>query len=160
MTNGWYSKMNQRQRFILVGIGLLLLFFAISQTFFRQFPIQNLTIQKQDGTSAQFEVEIARSEYQRERGFMYRLYIPDNQGMLFVFPTEQNLQFWMKNTVTPLDMVYANRNGTIVGIVENAKPFDLTPRGVGHQARYVLELHGGVAAKNNLHAGDRIILPQ
>ena len=57
---------------------------------------------------------IAATDAQRERGLMFVTYVPRGQGMIFVFPGgDQSREFWMKNTVTPLDMVFVRADGTI-----------------------------------------------
>src|SRR5579885_1083841 len=48
-----------------------------------------------------FSVEVMRSEKQRERGLMFRRTLPQDQGMLFIFPFEQPVAMWMKNTSLP-----------------------------------------------------------
>jgi uncharacterized membrane protein (UPF0127 family) len=86
---------------------------------------------------------------------MYRKELPRNAGMLFIFPEEDKLEFWMKNTPLPLDMIFFDRNRRVVGIVERAQPFSTTPRGPGVPAQYVLEVNGGFVAEHGIQVGDR-----
>jgi uncharacterized membrane protein (UPF0127 family) len=76
--------------------------------------------------------------------------------MLFLFADTAERSFWMKSTLIPLDMVFVDEGGTIVGIVERAEPRTLTPRTVGKPSRYVLEVNGGWAASHGVRAGDRV----
>ncbi len=101
-------------------------------------------------------VEIANTAVTRTRGLMYRNKLDQDAGMLFVFPREETLQFWMKNTPLPLDMIFIGSDFKVVGIVENAKPFSTTGRGVKEPSRYVLEVNGGYSAKHGLKPGDRV----
>ena len=68
---------------------------------------------------------------------MERRELAANHGMLFVFPREAPQQFWMKNTLIPLDMIFIRADGTIAGIVADAEPLTLTGRGVSAPSLYV-----------------------
>lgn len=107
------------------------------------------------GGAVRVQVELADTPETRARGLMYRKELPRNAGMLFVFPEEDKLEFWMKNTPLPLDMIFFDRNRRVVGIVERAQPFSTTPRGPGVPAQYVLEVNGGFAAEHGIQVGDR-----
>jgi hypothetical protein len=61
----------------------------------------------------------------------------------------------MHNTVIPLDMLFADSGGRVIGIVANAEPFSDKAVGVEGGSEYVLEVNGGFCAKNGIKAGDR-----
>jgi uncharacterized protein len=105
---------------------------------------------------AALSVEIADDTTKREVGLMYRKHLDEYAGMIFVFPEPAHLAFWMKNTVIPLDMIFADQTGRITGIVANAVPFSETPLGAPGLAQYVLEVNGGFAARHSIVAGDRM----
>ena len=75
---------------------------------------------------ATVRVEVAASEPQRETGLMYRNHLEEDAGMLFVFPAPSHQAFWMKNTEIPLDMIFADSRGRVIGIVRNARPYSKT----------------------------------
>lgn len=100
-----------------------------------------------------FFVELALDGEEQQRGLMFRRHMHEDWGMLFVYPGDLPLQFWMKNTLIPLDMVFIHSSGRVVGVVENAEPLTLTPRGVGQAARYVLELNAGTARARGIGQG-------
>lgn len=102
---------------------------------------------------SRFFIEIADSAPERERGLMYRRSMLPNWGMLFIYPGDNLRSFWMKNTYIPLDMVFINSKGVVVGVVENAEPLTLDPRSVPTPARYVLELGAGVAKESGIDRG-------
>jgi uncharacterized membrane protein (UPF0127 family) len=106
---------------------------------------------------AEVNVEIADSEGKRETGLMYRDHLPEDSGMIFVFRSPTRLNFWMKNTEIPLDMIFADANGKVVGIVRNAEPYTENPRGVDANSEYVLEVNGGFAARHHIAPGDRLV---
>ncbi len=103
---------------------------------------------------ARVKVEIANTAASRELGLMYRKHLDEMAGMIFVFPAPARLGFWMKNTEIPLDMIFADGSGRIVGIVENAEPFSDKTEGVNQDAQYVLEVNGGFAQRHQVTAGD------
>ena len=69
-----------------------------------------------------FAVEVMRTDAEREKGLMFRRFLPEDRGMLFDFKTEQPVMMWMKNTYIPLDMIFMKRDGTVSHIAENAEP--------------------------------------
>ena len=92
----------------------------------------------------------------RMRGLMYRTELERDQGMLFVFPDQRPRSFWMKNTCIPLDMLFVDRHGTIVGILENVPTLNLESRGVPCPAAYVLEVNAGWTREHGVFAGQRL----
>ena len=119
-------------------------------------PMAKVLLPKASGGTVTVEAEVAYTNPQRERGLMWRRELADGKGMLFLFPTEQWLNFWMRNTLIPLDMVFIDSKFEVAGVVENAAPQTLTGRGVGKPSKYVLEVPGGWAAKIGLKAGAKV----
>jgi uncharacterized protein len=116
-----------------------------------------VTIIAPDGTArAAVAVDIAATPQERETGLMYRNHLGDDAGMIFLFATPQRLTFWMKNTEIPLDMIFADAKGTIVGMVQRAEPYSEQTLGVDSDSQYVLEVNGGFCASHGIKAGDRL----
>jgi uncharacterized protein len=115
-----------------------------------------VSIATQQGRVVAFGVEIADSPAKREMGLQYRRELAQDRGMIFLFPSESEQTFWMKNTPIPLDMIFISRGLKIVGIVEQAVPFTLDPRSVGAPSQYVLEINGGLSKRYGFKAGDRV----
>jgi uncharacterized membrane protein (UPF0127 family) len=105
---------------------------------------------------ARVSVALARTEEERRRGLMYVQNLPPDDGMLFIFEADAEQNFWMKNTLITLDMIFISSDLTVVGVVANAKPLSLTPRGVGKPSRYVLEVNGGWAGAHGVEAGTKV----
>lgn len=101
-------------------------------------------------------VELAEDDPTRARGLMYRTALEQDQGMLFVFPDQRPRSFWMKNTCIPLDMLFVDRDGTIVGILENVPTLNRAGRGVPCPATYVLEVNAGWTREQGVFAGQRL----
>jgi len=106
-------------------------------------------------TITSISIEIADDNYSRQMGMMYRYYIPDTVGMLFIFPGEQQRGFWMKNTPSSLDIMYANANKRIVRIWENTLPYSEESIPSGDPAKYVIEVVAGFCSKHGITEGDK-----
>lgn len=108
-----------------------------------------------------FRVEVAKTEAQQQRGLMFRAPLPDDGGMLFApYPPDggapREAKFWMKDTPSPLDIVFIRADGTIATIAENTTPYSEVPVTSGEPVAAVLELRGGRAAELGLAEGDRV----
>lgn len=122
-------------------------------------PVALAVVGAEGGRKAEFDIEIARTGAQHMRGLMHRVDLPADRGMLFVFEREALRSFWMRDTPTPLDIVFADARGTIVRIAEGTVPFSTVPIRSGAAARFVLEVHAGTADRFAMGAGDRLVHP-
>jgi uncharacterized protein len=116
----------------------------------------SVVLNAKDGASTVVLVEVADTPDTQSRGLMYRNHLDPDHGMVFLFDTEKDHSFWMKNTPIRLDMIFISRDGRIVGIHPDAEPFSLRPIAVGAPSRVVLEVNGGFAAAHGLAVGDRV----
>jgi uncharacterized protein len=107
----------------------------------------------------EFSVEVMRTGLQRERGLMFRRYLPQDRGMLFDFGIERPIMMWMKNTYLPLDMIFIGRTGKVSGIAQDAEPLSQKIIPSGAPAYGVLEVNAGTAARIDLKIGDRVRHP-
>ena len=105
------------------------------------------------GGSESFAVEVADDAAERAQGLMFRTELAPASGMLFVYEAPRRVQFWMKNTLIPLDMVFADASGTVTRVHAGAVPGDLTPIDGGEGVQFVLEINAGLAAKLGIAAG-------
>jgi uncharacterized membrane protein (UPF0127 family) len=101
-------------------------------------------------------IEIADDEYQTQTGLMYRKSMEDDQGMLFIFETEEPRSFYMKNTEFALDILFINSDREIVSIQKNAKPLDPTSLPSEGPAQYVLEINAGLSDAWGIAPGDTV----
>ncbi|MDQ6702656.1 MAG: DUF192 domain-containing protein [Pseudomonadota bacterium] len=120
--------------------------------------LERLEIVTASGTH-EFSVEVMRGGRQRERGLMFRRFLPQERGMLFAFATEQPVTMWMKNTYLPLDMIFIGRAGKVVGLAENTEPLSEKIIPSGAPAYGVLEINAGTAARIGLRIGDSVRHP-
>ncbi|MES3152125.1 DUF192 domain-containing protein [Sphingomonas faeni] len=119
-----------------------------------------LTIKSANGSHV-FSIERAKTPEEQARGLMFRTDLKPDGGMLFwPYPGEggppREANFWMKNTPSPLDIVYIRADGTIARIAENTVPFSEAPIPSGEPVGAVLELMGGRSAELGIAEGDLV----
>ena len=103
--------------------------------------------------------EIADTLERIAYGYMFRPEVGEQDGMVFVFPEPGVHNFWMKNTLVPLDIIWMDQTRAIFHIQAATPPCRADPcPGYGplHATSYVLELRAGTAAREGLKAGDRL----
>jgi hypothetical protein len=114
-----------------------------------------------------FRVWIADHEAEWERGLMFikpeeLAPLPDGtqRGMLFVYPYERRLNYWMKNTIVPLDIAYLTSDGVVLNSYTmtplDERPFQYPSSG---PARFALEINANVLSTLGVRGGDRIEIP-
>ena len=111
------------------------------------------------GGSESFAVELADDAAERAQGLMFRESLAPDAGMLFVYESPRRAQFWMKNTLIPLDMIFADATGTVTRVHSNAIPGDLTPIDGGEGVVFVLEINGGLAQRLGIVPGAEVRHP-
>jgi uncharacterized membrane protein (UPF0127 family) len=125
-------------------------------------PAKTVTVTIRSSNGAHiFTVETARTAAEQEQGLMFRTDIAEDGGMLFApYPPgggpPQRATFWMKNTPSPLDIVFIRPDHTIARIAENAVPFDESPIASGEPVTAVLELKGGRTSALGIAEGDKV----
>ena len=102
------------------------------------------------------DIEVADDDAEREQGLMYRDTMAENAGMLFLMDTEEPQNFWMKNTIISLDIVYADSERRIVSISKNCKPYSLDQIPSVKPALYVVEVNAGFTTQHGITDGDII----
>jgi uncharacterized membrane protein (UPF0127 family) len=124
-------------------------------------PHTTLTIDASRGKKVEVRVEVADDLFERARGLMYRTALGVNRGMLFVYPEEQKLSFWMRNTLIPLSIAFIDSELRIVDI-QDMRPLDDEPPSYvsSGPAQYALEVNQGFFEERGVKVGDRVELPE
>lgn len=118
-------------------------------------PTSRLTVETSAGTFI-YDVEIAATEAERERGLMYRSSMEANHGMLFDMGVTAPATFWMHDTFIPLDIIFIAANGRVVSIADEAQPKSDKYIKSAAPVRFVLELNAKRARLMHLKIGDTI----
>lgn len=114
-----------------------------------------------------FKLWIADSADVQEHGLMFvtrqqMADLPDGtrRGMIFVFGSERERSFWMKNTIIPLDIAYLDAHGIVLRMHTMLALDDRHGQYPSNgAAMYAIEVNAGVYADIGLRVGDRIDLP-
>lgn len=107
---------------------------------------------------AHLTVEIADTPRKRNIGLMYRENLPENHGMLFVFPEEDYLSFWMKNTKIPLSLAYFNKDGVLTEIYHMEPNQTKITYPSKQKAMYALEVNQNWFQRNGVDVGSVLVL--
>ena len=131
--------------------------------------LRNLILEEMDRTlprcqrtqasvdSIPISIEIADSDFLRDRGLMFRQSMPQDEGMLFIFPEADQRGFWMKNTHIPLSIAFLDDEGIILNIADMA-PHDLNTTYSEGQSRCALEMNQGWFERNGIVPGSRVLV--
>jgi len=125
----------------------------------RSQPNSGLTTTQMQIGSRTFTLEIANTEAARQRGLMKRDSMASDHGMIFVFDEDKHTGFWMKNTRIPLDIIFVDARGLVVGI-KQMKPYDLNPTNSPKPYRWAIELNKGIAEEAGVKVGDQLAIPE
>lgn len=98
-------------------------------------------------------VEVAQTQEERARGLMGRKHLGRDEGMLFIFETEDYHGFWMKDTLIPLSIAFIKKEGMISKITD-MKPLTLEFHPPPQPILYTLEMNKGWFSTNGIKAGD------
>ena len=112
-----------------------------------------LPIERAGSSTVHIKAEVARTDEERSRGLMHRTKLPDGEGMLFVFDRDQQLSFWMKDTLIPLSIAFIAWDGRITEI-RDMQPQDLNSVRSSRSVRYALEVPQGWFSRAGVKEGD------
>jgi uncharacterized membrane protein (UPF0127 family) len=110
-------------------------------------------------SGAAYSIEIARTPEEQAQGLMFRESLPERTGMLFPFAEPGVHRFWMKNTMIPLDIIWMDGAGRVLFVSSDTPPCKADPcsnYGPEVPAASVLEIAGGLAAREKVTVGSRI----
>ena len=117
-----------------------------------------LSVVKMTIAKKTYNLEVARTETEQEKGLMKRDSMPQDHGMIFVFPDEQMRSFWMKNTRFPLDILFLSSAGKVVSI-HQMRAYDESSTSSDLPAQYAIELNKGQADASGVRVGDVLDIP-
>jgi uncharacterized protein len=126
---------------------------ASQSTKLAQLPLK---IVSAGGKTHDFTVEVASTADEQQRGLMFRESLAPNGGMLFPMNPARPANFWMKDTVISLDMIFIRKDGTIARIASETVPYSLEQVESGEPVGAVLEIGAGRAAQLGIQENDKV----
>lgn len=103
-------------------------------------------------------VEYAETPEKRISGLKNRSMLPKSSGMLFVFPDEKVREFWMKDTLIPLEIIFIGTKGHINEIITMnpcASDAPICPIYTSKDpARFAVEVNAGFTERAKIVEGD------
>lgn len=121
-----------------------------------KYKMGKVIIRSIDGKEHEIKVEIADKGFYRSFGLMYVKSMPEENGMLFIFPDEAVRNFWMKNTFIPLDIIYVGSDLEVKHVAKNTVPHSLEMVNSIYPAQYAIEVNAGISDKLGVTRGDKI----
>ena len=109
--------------------------------------------------SQTFSIEIADEPDEQARGLMFRPTLPADAGMLFIFDPPRPANFWMRNTMIPLDMIFIDDTGAVDSVAERSDTFSEQVSSSIGDVRAVLEINGGLSRQLGIGPGTQVIHP-
>ena len=99
--------------------------------------------------------EVAHTDPARMQGLMHRRILPEDHGMLFVFPRADRHAMWMMNTYVPLSVAFLDEHGAIINI-EDMKPLTQDAHPAAKPAKYALEANLGWFKRHGARPGTKV----
>jgi len=111
-----------------------------------------------DADGARVAVDIAETARERARGLMYRPSLADDAGLLRTYPARGHHLISTHNVCVPLDLIFIDDDGAIVGIEEDAPPMDDVPITTPCPWRHAIEVPAGFCRRHGVRPGQRVRL--
>jgi uncharacterized membrane protein (UPF0127 family) len=112
-----------------------------------------VTFTNSDGEEVVLSVEVADEPEERTTGLMHRASLPEDAGMIFVYPEGTTTGFYMRNTTIPLSIAFIGADGVIIDI-QDMQPLDETLHYAPGTYMYAVEVNQGWYARNGVGVGD------
>lgn len=150
---------DSKRPFVMIFTILIAVFFSvIIYQQYQKFTEKNLITIYTGIGPVKIQVEYAQTPEKQKQGLMGRVSLPKNSGMLFIFPDEKQRNFWMKNTLIPLEALFISSKGAINEITSlmpcPPKTFNCPIYESINPARFVLEVNAGFTERAKIIEGD------
>lgn len=98
----------------------------------------------------EYNVKLAKTEEEKEKGLQGVKSLQENEGMLFVYDEPQTVGFWMKDTEVALDIIFIDEDEEVISVYQG-QPFseDIAEE---DNVKYVLEVN----QNSGINPGDEL----
>ena len=154
LTPGYNRAAPRAVLFCLFVAALAMMISATSAQTEMKMRRDTLTLHTESGAH-RIDIEVAESDREKAFGLMFRRSMGDNEGMLFPYPTQQEITMWMRNTFISLDMIFIRGDGIVHRIATDTEPHSERVIASEGNVTGVLEMKAGSARRLGLKPGDR-----
>jgi uncharacterized membrane protein (UPF0127 family) len=160
--------MKINKKYMVLVIAVIMVIIAVYLLFYYQFEEEGksraeVSFRVSDDTSFTVTCEIADTDSERAKGLMDRDNLPEDEGMIFIYETPQNVSFWMKNTLIPLDIIFIHENGTVLEVAKahvqpDVPDSELVRYKSPSPVKWVVEINQGLSAQHGISAGTPVTI--
>jgi uncharacterized membrane protein (UPF0127 family) len=102
------------------------------------------------------QLRIAATDLEKARGLMGVTKLSDEEGMAFMYESENRMAFWMKNTPLDLDIAFVASDGTVLEVRTMTAGDTETTASSSDQVRFAIEMRAGWFAHFGVKPGDKV----
>jgi uncharacterized membrane protein (UPF0127 family) len=116
----------------------------------------DIRFENPDGTSVHFDVELAETPAERQKGLMFRNDLNTHEGMMFLYSKPRQVGMWMKNTPLSLDMIFIDQSNHVQAIEESTQPFSTHIIGPHDGTKSIVEVLAGSCKAHGISIGSKL----
>ena len=102
------------------------------------------------------QLRIAATDLEKARGLMGVTKLTDEEGMAFMYDTDSQMRFWMKDTPLDLDIAFISRDGTVLEVRTMSAGDTETTSSTTDQVRFAIEMRSGWFGHFGVKPGDKV----
>ena len=103
-------------------------------------------------------VRLAVTDLEKSRGLMGTAQLPENEGMAFLYESDTQMRFWMKDTPLDLDIAFVSAEGVILEVKTMRAGDTATTTSTSDKVRFTVEMASGWYARSGVKVGDKVDL--
>ena len=104
------------------------------------------------------QLRIAATDLEKARGLMGTTKLTDEEGMAFMYESETQMRFWMKDTPLDLDIAFIARDGTVLEVKTMTAGDTETTASSSNLVRFAIEMRAGWFGHFGVKPGDKVNL--
>lgn len=107
---------------------------------------------------ATFDLRVARTASELERGLSGTASLAPDEAMLFVLPARGSAGVWMKDMAYPIDIMWLDDRMSVVDVLRSAQPssYPKTIYTPSSPSTFVVEMADGTVARHGITPGMRV----
>lgn len=155
MTRCTISQLKPRLLYPIFVIIWLIFFGLLTDICLNALELRQVAIFETDTGTHTITLEVAKTEYQKTKGLMYRTKLARNAGMVFIYDMPTKAGIWMKNTYIPLDVIFVNCDNIVVDFVTK-QPHTTDISVAPEKICAIIEVNARLNKKISLKRGNKV----